>query len=56
MDISGRGLGGKTRARRLSHQRPSELQRSTSLVVTQKLKGCLRVIDMLQDRATLMRV
>lgn len=31
MDISGRGLGGKARARRLSHERPSELQRSTKL-------------------------
>ena len=45
MDISGRGFGGKSQPRRQSHERPRELQCSTSWEVTQKLKGCLRVID-----------
>jgi hypothetical protein len=52
MDISGRGLGGEARAQKLSHERPSELQRSTSWEVTQKWKGCLRVMDNAWDRAT----
>jgi hypothetical protein len=56
MDISGRGSGGKAQARRLAHERPSELQRSTSWVVAPKLKGCLRVMNILWDRATSMRV
>ena len=45
MDISGRGRGGETQARRMSHERPSELPRSTSWEVTQRWEGCLRVID-----------